>query len=263
MIPALNATRQNVIKNMKYTKKIIGPLLILILTANIGIPLIYADTESELTEPEQECTDEKKLLEKAYLMESWNEAQDKNEDDYKEAFEKMQTTYHDYIGCIFNFAESEILLEEEEIDWMNPDQACLDPIKLKEVMGKSEPKQMLGPILQAHADYKKYLYKLGYEFDSEGDPSTEDNKLYGQLEMLKARSENIGTLQRQRQMEIDSSLLAVDLMFTSLKELRLSFVMHVQFQCTLKFLDKYMKALENLRNVIEPLPDQLEDASIS
>jgi len=79
---------------------------------------------------------------------------------------------------------------------------------------------------------------------------------------LIAKAAAAGTIERQRKMEIDSSLLAIDLMFTSLKEMRLAFVMHVHFQCTLKYLEKYRKALEKLRKFIQPLPEKLRDASV-
>jgi hypothetical protein len=149
------------------------------------------------------------------------------------------------------------------IDWMAPDQACLDPLELKKIIQKSEPSQMLAPMLQEHADYRDHLQKIGDEFDGSGLLTGDNGQSLSSLDTLRAKSANLGTVKRQRRMEIQSSLLAIDLMFTSLKELRLSLVMHVQFQCMLSFLQKYRKALEELRNVIEPLPALLEDASIT
>lgn len=268
---------------MKYIKKIIGLLLVLILTINLNVAISYA------TEPENACSDKKPDYEK--LMSTWDAAIPQNQNDYEEAFEKAQLAHHNYVGCMFDFAERAVLFSEDAegtegaeqsgvmaantlntgaipilgglVDWMTPDQACLSDTELSKVIKKSEPSQMLKPILDAHSKYKDHLLIIGNEFDNEGILTDKKGKPLKALEALQAKTANIGTLKRQRQMEIDSSLLAIDLMFTSLKELRLSFVMHVRFQCTLKFLDKYRRALENLRNIIEPLPIQLEDASTS
>jgi len=175
------------LKNMKYIKNIIGLLLVFILTSNASLPTSYAATEPEIA-----CTKKKELLDKAYLMESWNEADPQDQNAYEEALEEMQMAYHDYIGCIFDFAERVILQSDGAedsgtmaantlntgaipivgglVDWMTPDQACLSKDKLKEVIQKSEPSQMLQPILDAHKDYKDHLNKLGNEFDNEGIP---------------------------------------------------------------------------------------------
>lgn len=234
-----------------------------ILIINVGLPVSYADTEPEIA-----CAEAKKLLDKAYEMEGWKEAELKDQDAYEEAFEEMQMAYHDYVGCMFDFAESEILQKKRKekkgkINWMIPEQACLDTTDLKDIIKRTDPSQMLGPILDARAKYTEHLLILGAEFDAGGIVIGEKGKKLKGLEALSAKRAHFDTLIRQRRTEIDSSLLAIDLMFTSLKELRLSFVMHVHFQCTLKFLEKYRRALEDLRDVIEPLPDQLEDASVS
>ncbi|MBU0705725.1 hypothetical protein KJ657_02415 [Patescibacteria group bacterium] len=263
---------------MKLINKIIGFLLVFILTLNIGLPISYAETE-----PEKACKDKKPKYDE--LMKVWSETETKNQFAYEDAFEKAQIAHHDYVGCIFQFAINEILQSEgvEQsgtmaanttntggipvvsplIDWMSPDQACLTPKELKNVIQKTEPGQLLDPILQTHADYRNYLQTLGDQFKGTGVITDEDGKPVNQLAAIKIKSANLETVKRQTKLEVDSSLMAIDLMFTSLKELRLSFVMHVHFQCTLKFLDKYRRALEDLRNVIEPLPGQLEDASVS
>jgi hypothetical protein len=265
---------------MKKLNKIISLLFSFILVINAYAPVSYAQTE-----PEKECQEEKDAYSESMLLKTWNEAETKDQNAYEEAFEELQIAYHDYIGCMFTFAESEILQSEGAedsgtvaantlntgalplvgglVDWMSPDQACLSDEELSTVIKKSDPSQMLDPILQAYSDYKRTLIKLGGEFDGEGKITDEAGEPLSAFDALQAKSTNIGTLKRQRQMEIDSALLAIDLMFTSLKELRLSFVMHVRFQCMLKFLDKYRRALEDLRNVVEPLPIQLEDASVS
>lgn len=122
---------------------------------------------------------------------------------------------------------------------------------------------MLAPMLQAHTDYRDHLNTIGNEFDGSAVMTDEYGNLLKSLDSLRAKAATEGTVKRQRKMEVQSSLMAIDLMFTSLRELRLSLVMHVQFQCALKYLQGYRKALEDLRNVITPLPSKLEDASIT
>ncbi len=267
---------------MKLINKIIGLIIVFTLALNLSLPISHAETKTE-TEPEKACAKKKPKYEE--LMKIWSEAEMKDQNDYEDAFEEAQIAYHDYMGCIFNFAINEILQSDGAedsgtmaantpntggipvvshlIDWMSPDQACLTSDVLKGIIKKTDPSQMLTPILQAHADYRNHLNAFGSEFDRNGIITDEDRKPVDQLKAIVTKNTNLKTITRQRQIEIETSMLAIDLMFTSLKELRLSFVIHVHFQCTLKFLDKYRQALEDLRDVIEPLPVQLEDASTS
>jgi len=264
---------------MKSIKKIIGALVAIVLIMNISMPLSYAETA-----PEEECGyDYKPDYEE--LMNIWNNSEEKDQNTYKEAFEAAQTAHHNYIGCMFDFAEKQIMQSDGAqhsgtmaanllntggipvfsglVDWMSPEQACLTSQEIKNVIEASEPKQMLAPVLQAHRDYREHLQRLGNWFTVDGIVTDEEgNELAGKSGQ-RQMALDFSTIERNRNLEIESSLLAIDLMFTSLKELRLAFIMHVHFQCSLKYLDKYRRALEELRNVIEPLPDQLEDASTS
>jgi hypothetical protein len=259
---------------MKHIKKIIGLALILILATQPVVPLTYA---AELTEPEKACQNEAKELNYGELIKTWNDAKVKDQNTYKSAFEEAQTAYHNYIGCMFNFAEGTLLKSDSNkakitsgfpifstvMDWMSPSQGCLKPEELKKLVQKTDPSQMLGPILQSQSDYRNYLNQLMLMFYNSGTYTDAAGAQLSGLNMIQAKSASFGTLIRQNKMEVQSSLLAIDIMFTSLKELRLSLVMHVQFQCTLKFLEGYRKALEELRKVIDPLPALLEDASIT
>lgn len=264
---------------MKQIKSSIGLLLTTTLIVSFFVPLVRAQDGS--TEPERACAE--KLPDYQALKEAWDDVGNKNSEAYQEAFENAQEAYHDYVGCLFNFAESEILQSEGAehggtiqantlntgtlpivgglIDWMAPDQACISREELNRVILKSEPTQMLGPILQAHADYKKHLLYIRAGTTSEGIETTPTGNSVGGADQLELKITATDQLSRQTQMEIDSSLMAIDLMFTSLKELRLAFVMHVHFQCALKFLDQYRLALEQLRKIVVPLPNQLRDAS--
>jgi len=254
-------------------------MLVLALLSPMGVPLTYA----ALTEPETACT----ALKPKYivLLKEWTDTKTKDQKAYQKAFEKAQIAHHSYVGCMFDFAEKSLLKSDAKepsgtmdanslntggipiysmlIDWMAPDQACLDETELTKIIKKSEPSQMLGPILQAHTDYRDHLNTIGNQFDGSSVMTDENGALLRSLDSLRAKAASEGTVKRQRKMEIESSRMAIDLMFTSLRELRLSLVMHVQFQCALKYLQGYRKALENLRKVIAPLPNKLQDASIT
>ena len=252
---------------MRSFKKIIGILLIFILILNLNPPVSYARTE-----PETACNDEYKP-DYEELMHLWDNAESKDQNAYRETFEAARQAHHDYIGCMFDFAERKIMHSDgseqsgtmaanllntggipifsSTIDWMSPEQACLTSQEIREVIEASEPQQMLTPILQAHSDYRDFLEDLEQKFSSKGTITDKQQVL------------NYETFARQKNLEIQSSLASIDMMFTSLRELRLAFVMHVHFQCMLKNLDMYRRKLGELREIIEPLPDQLRDASTS
>jgi len=67
---------------------------------------------------------------------------------------------------------------------------------------------------------------------------------------------------RKTDTEKQNALVAMNITFASLKELRLAFVMHVHFQCILNSLDKYRKKLEDVRIIVDSLPFELQDASM-
>ncbi len=266
---------------MKFSKKIIGLLLALTIVMNPVVSLAVEDNDQ--TEAEKECADQKPDYDK--LMEIWTNAETQNQKAYTEAFDVAKKAHHDYVGCMFDFAEKEILksdgaeqsgvmsanmmhtggipLFSTTIDWMSPEEACISKTELKSIIEKSEPNQMLGPVLQAHSDYREHLRDLNTRFGGGGITTNEDGRQLTGIEALNQKSADITTSERQMELEVESSLLAIDMMFTSLKELRLSFVMHVHLQCALKYLNNYRKALEDLRDVIEPLPGKLENASVS
>ncbi len=262
----------------KQIQKIIGMSLMFTLFLNGGAVTFAQDNET-LTLAEEACAplipnyDEDKEI--ASLIEN---AEAINYEVYAAVFERSQLIYHSYVGCLFEYAESTVYKDDKfkqrgiveantpntkVIDWMVPDQACLAQTEINQIINDSSPEQMLGPVLKAHSDYSAHLNELGESYSSlvfyVGDlpiRATSDEGLY-------ERTSTVERINLERQMEIDSSLVTIDLMFSYLKELRMAFVMHVHFQCTLKGLEKYRKALEELRNLIEPLPDQLRDASIS
>lgn len=263
---------------MKIITKITGLLLAFTLILNTSIPLSYADTE-----PEKACKAAKQLFEEKVQLKEWETAERKDQNTYEEVFDELRASYHDYIGCMFGYAEGTILLSDGSeqsgtwnanllntgglpvlgylIDWMTPAEACLSSDELRKIVQNTDPSQMLEPILKAHSAYARSLQELGDNFGIDGVMTDEDGNDLKLLDSLFAKEKQLATITRRIKLEINNSLLAIDMMFTSLRELRQAIVIHVHFQCTLKYLEKYRKELEKLREVIEPLPDQLEDAS--
>lgn len=245
---------------MKNKTSIKGFILIVSLLVSIGgqVKPIHAQ---EKTPAEEACSSLKPKYEE--VNKTWVQAEKKNSKAYEETYQSAQKAYHNYIGCMFEFARDEVLKRNNKIvDWLAPKQACLDPGETKKIIDNTAPTLMIEAVLQSHTDYKNYLNELGKTYSNEGVETSDDGKNLGLAEQLIAKAAYFPSLQRQRQMEVDSSLVAIDLMFSSLKELRLAFVMHVHFQCSLKYLEKYRKSLGALRRLIVPLPDQLRDASV-
>lgn len=250
---------------MNTTKKIIGSSLALFIFSSI-LPLssIAADEKSKA---ETHCEEYKPDFDKILL--DWNEG--KKTADYQKLFGKMQEAHHDYIGCLFDYSTSEILQTKKArfgsafkantpnsyaLDWMAPKSACIDTTEIGRLIEETSPVTLLGPLLQAHSDYDLKLGELLGLYQREGENDKETDTFSKKAETLRKN-------ERQKQLEVDSSVVTMDVMLTSLKELRLSFVMHVRLQCTLKFLEKYRIALEGLRKVIDKLPRKTKDASIT
>ncbi len=251
---------------MNSIKKIIGTsLAIFILSGTMPLSSIAADEPSKA---EIHCEEHKPDFNE--VLSKWNEG--KKASDYQKLFGQMQGAHHDYIGCLFDYATSEILQTKKArfgsafkantpnsyaLDWMAPKSACIeDNTEIKRLIDETSPVTLLGPLLQAHSDYDLKLEELLDLYRNEGENDKETDG-------FNEKVDNIKKNERQKKLEIDSSTVAMDVMLTSLKELRLSFVMHVRLQCTLQFLEKYRVALEGLRKVIDKLPRKTKDASIT
>jgi len=250
------------------TKKITGILLIIVLTLQ-WVPSSLAESRAET-----DCLDKKPNYET--LITNWKTEKTRDNKAYQKHFELARQQHHDYMSCIFSFAEQEILKtgalrqggtteantpNTDLIDWMAPEQACLSDDELKWVIQSTDPSQMLPAVLSAHKGYKDHLNALGNDYANSPIITDEKGTRLQGAEALIALSDTLGSADRQRTLEIESSLVAIDLMFTALKELRLAFVLHVRFQCMLKFLEEYRSRLEDLREFIEPLPNLLNNAS--
>ncbi len=259
-------------------KKIISFILIFNLCLMLFPAELFAQEEEVLTAPEEACQSLKPNYAKDEEIVTLKKNKPMDRDIYDKLFERTQTLYHSYMECMFGFAENTVYKtgaasfgggvqantpNTKVIDWMAPDQACLAPSEIKKIIEETTPVQMLGPALQAHKDYKDYLNALGKDYANRGVETDSSGNQKGNADGLNSKANSLDELGRERQVEIDSAMVTLDLMLTSLKELRLAFVMHVRFQCTLKFLDKYRSKLGDLRKLIQPLPGQLRDASIT
>lgn len=232
------------------------------------------------TEPEKACEKENpELLKKAangsFISINELSAQiDKGEIEFSyakfnEGFGKIQEQYHGYVNCIFNYAESEILgkvgvsqgtiqANTPTIDLMDPKAACLDTKKLIEIKNKTTPNQLLYPLLEIHTVYSDYLDALMALYESKG---TETKGMA--MDQLKAMSASLTGIDLAVESEKENALVAMDMAFKSLKELRLAFFMHIHFQCMLNNLEKYRKWLEDIRVIVEGFPGMLQDCSMT
>lgn len=275
---------------MKVIKKITVTLLILTLNVSwIPVPKVNAQ-ETEMTKAEKACQKEAKAMDFDKLHEDWAKKLKGKPFDSKaaqNAYELAQEAYHEYVECIFDFAESEILKKKMTsrqgiglantpntpnvedvpvagylIDWMSPATACMEEEAYMKVIEDTNPGATLIPVQHAHYQYEKYLkdtllalyYKNGIEVDSSGKALTGYDQIQSKTNAYKKFESEIEN-------EIENSIVAMDIAFISLRELRTAFVMHVQFQCMLKNLEKYRKVLEDIRIIVDTLPGRLRDAS--
>jgi hypothetical protein len=271
----------------------ITSLILTITFLSLFIPanLAMSQDATEKTPPEKECEEKKpKFLEEAgiddfkYLVDL--EAQiDKggvvfDYNKFQEILDENKTEYHKYVECIFNYAEKEILgnvglsngtiqantpNSPDVIDWMDPPAACLSYDKLNVIVNNTAPNQLLTPLLTIQGNYSDYLDALValYKFRGQG-IGLEDKELsLTAIEEFSQKAALYTNMDLQIDMEKEMSIVAMNMAFTELKELRTSFVMHVQFQCMLNNLEKYRKWLGDIRTMVEAFPGRLEDASMS
>jgi hypothetical protein len=264
-------------------KYLISLSVIIALIINLTVP-IYSATAQEViqrpTEPEKACDNQNPELLKKETNGNFTSIKkldnqiDKGEikfnyAKFQEEFEKIQEQYHGYVDCVFNFAETEILgkvgisqgtiqANTPAFDLMDPKAACLNTDKLIEIKNKTTPNQLLTPLLEIQSIYSDYLDALKALYESKG---TETGG--AGTNQLKAMSEAYTGIDLVVESEKESALVAMDIAFKSLKELRLAFFMHVHFQCMLNNLEKYRKWLEDIRIIVESLPGMLQDCSMT
>lgn len=178
---------------------------------------------------------------------------------FRLAFEKARNNYHDYVNCVFNEAAQSMLgsAGPKDAKALNqPSSACIEGQVLTTLLKDTSPKNLLDPLLTAYTDYSRYLKSLiSVMFNKpEIDPQS-----IGQFELIVQRQQFFELLTDN---EIENALVALDSAFIGYKEMRQAYVLHVQFQCMLKNLERYRQAMSSLRSVISILPHLFEDASM-
>jgi hypothetical protein len=187
---------------------------------------------------------------------------------FTETFESAQSQYHEYANCIFSYAEKEILgnvglstgtiqANTPDIDWMDPKASCLSSGKLKEIKKKTGSDELLRVLLGMYSTYSDFLDSLAIFYKTNGRETGAGVDKLSQTELAYA------DVNRQAGIEKENALVAMDMAFKSLKELRLAFFMHVQFQCMMNNLEKYRKWLESIRIIVDSIPDRLRDCSMT
>lgn len=220
-----------------------------------------------------EVEEELVLFEEAY--EEWQDNQ--TQKGFQETFELAQKTYHDYLSCLFETAFAHVLKQKENktkgnlsaqinsVNWMLPGQACLAEEDLIASIEATSPLKVMTRALGAFEEYQDFFHALAGELREGGslgedfDPSSLGNFSTG----VGALNQVIRDNQRRIDNELESSEMALDMAFTALKELRMSFVLHVRFQCVLNHLGSYQKMLGQVRGIIEGLPNALKNASVN
>lgn len=221
--------------------------------------------ETELTEPEKACEDKKPDFDELYTNLVNNLAEEKKritKPSYTNAFEEAQTAHHTYVQCIFDFVEKKI--SKEGFPWFDPNQACLTQEALNKLVEDTSPNQTLPPLLSTYNSYSKHLTKLQKLYTAEGiEEYSEGGDELTAVQALIASGIVLKGIDRQITLEKENALVAMDMTFAALKELRFSFVMHVQFQCITQSLGKYRDHLLKLRTIVSGFPTKLKDASMS
>ena len=200
---------------------------------------------------------------------------DANDLDVRIAFEKARTKYHDTVKCVFDIATIKLLgsaagigksvkaddlpdLNQKVLSELNkPDKVCalIEQGTLKDIINQDGPANLVEIMLKSYEYYSAFIRYLIVQ--QQNYPSI-DSSFLGFQEV----AEHTNALNLIMENEIQDSIVALDTAFLALKELRLSFVMHVHFQCMMKNLEVYRKMLGNLRTLVMGVPGLIEDASM-
>jgi hypothetical protein len=189
---------------------------------------------------------------------------------FRIAFEKARSDYHAFMECAFEKIVEDMMGTSggdtsgifganapNLPEWSKPESACIPEKELVDSLKNGSPETLLEPLLKIYNDYVDYLQIL-YLKASEKIAMEQIGKSI-KFEEIQGQNESFGLLVEN---EIQDALAALDGAFIGLKEMRQAFVMHVHFQCMLKNLEFYRRAMENLRRVVSALPSVIEDASI-
>ena len=195
--------------------------------------------------------------------------QDQNELNFRIAFEKARTDYHAFMACVFEKVV-EKMLESAGGDtsgifgahapnlpeWSKPESACVAEENLTNLLKMGSPETLLKPLLEYYNEYVAHLQRLFQDVSNK--IVTSNNGEVRKFEEMVTRNKTLRLLVEN---EVGDAIAALDGTFIGLKEMRQAFVMHVHFQCMLKNLEFYRRAMENLRRVISAIPSVVENAS--
>lgn len=190
----------------------------------------------------------------------------KNANTYKEHFEKAKTAYHEYAQCMFDSAEMILLksdASEPDFPWNDPGKACLTDDERKKLIKSTDFGAIAAVLQQVHRNYSNYLRALEINYRKVGKVTNKEGKPLRGLQSYEKKIKEAKAFDILTRSELDNALLAIDMTFISLRELRLALIMHIHFQCMMKNLEKFRSYLESLRIIIDLLPSQLKDASMS
>jgi len=188
---------------------------------------------------------------------------------------KMGIKYHSFVQCHFDWAENAIFKNdcsasegtwntEMTFDWMKwTDINCMSDVK--EFMLATKPAELVYIISNQLSQYNSFLSQLeGILDENKLSDIYISNALRSVDNIFQAR-EIIGTetpkVKRYLNNERSDSKYAINSAWKGLSALREAFVMHVHFMCMMKKLEKYQKALVNIRQILEDFPSRFKDAS--
>lgn len=192
---------------------------------------------------------------------------------FRVRFEKARKEYHDFVSCVFDVSTVSILgsaggvkkdippgslpnLENYISDLLNPDKACLKQNDIQSIFNDSSPGNLITPMLKV---YQKYIEHLRYLYNKISENPTINNATVDNYSQLFANNQKFKLLVNN---EIQDSIVALDTAFIALKELRQAYIMHIHFQCMIKNLGMYRKAMSNLRSVVSAMPPLFNSASM-
>jgi len=249
---------------MKKFKQIIGIVLIFVLA--LQIPVLNVKAQDGTTEAEKECEDLKPDFEEIYTEWTEIEGKERNADLFEENFEKAKSAYHEYAQCMFDSAEQVLLKSkagEPDFPWNDPGKACLTDDERNKLIESSDFGSIAAILQKVHREYDAHLTKLLNSYKKVGRERNERGNLLSPLNALLVRGLISSEFEILTKLEIENALVAMDMTFITLRELRLALIMHIHFECMMKNLEKFRSYLESLRIIIDLLPDRLEDASMS
>ncbi len=210
------------------------------------------------------------------FMETLDDDKNENDLDVRIAFEKARTKYHNAVKCVFDATTIKILgsaagknkevkgaddmpsLTKEVLAELNkPDKACalIEKGTLKDILMQDGPQNLVPKVLNSYEHYADFIR---YLIIKQANRPSIDTSAIGFYELV-AHAKALGLIMEN---EIQDSIVALDTAFLALKELRLSFVMHIHFQCMMKNLEVYRKMLGKLRKLVMTTPGLIEDASM-